>query len=344
MQRKKIRGLAAALLMFQLTALAACSHGQTPTSQVHSGGEGMTEARATIAYLPSGMTSPFYSAAALSAAQFGEKYGLKLEAQAPPAETDFNGQVAIFENFISKKVDGILFAAIDDKILVPSIRKANEAGIPLIVFNSLTPQQGGVVSGYVGYNQYKAGFKVGEYAVKLLKGQGEAFVIRGVPGYHDTLRTRGFYDALKAYPGIRVVGEETGDWVRDKSIAAAADALDEHPDIDFIFGVNDEMAIGASIAANNARKRVYTVGIDGNSNAMDEIEKGNLTATLAAFPDKIGEVAMEQMNKLLSGQSIEPYLETPSLIVDKSNIERYKTGELWTGPRASEPERVNPSK
>ncbi|MGG1314046.1 sugar ABC transporter substrate-binding protein [Cohnella laeviribosi] len=335
---RRPRSQAAMLIALTALLLAACAAQRHPLSKDAGARETPEEPKKTIAYLPSGMTSPFYSQAAQSASQAGEKYGWSLEAQAPPAETDFNGQVAIFENFISKKVDGILFAAIDDKVLGPSILKANKAGIPMVVFNSLTPQQSGEIAGYVGYNQYKAGYAVGEYAGRLLNGSGEVLVIRGVPGYHDALRSKGFYDALKRFPEIRVVDEQTGDWVRDRSIAIAAEALRAHPDIDLIFGVNDEMAIGASIAARNAGKEVFTIGIDGNPNTMDEIEKGNLTATLAAFPDKIGETAMEQMHRLLSGEAIEPYLETPSVIVDRSNLEAYRTGALWTKPVASAPE------
>jgi ABC-type sugar transport system substrate-binding protein len=330
--------MAALLLVLTVLELSACSAERRPLSGEGQPGGSSEAPRKTIAYLPSGMTSPFYSQAAQSASQAAEKYGWNLEAQAPPAETDFNGQVAIFENFVAKKVDGILFAAIDDKVLGPSILKANKAGIPIVVFNSLTPQQSGEIAGYVGYNQYKAGHAVGEYAGRILKGAGEVLVIRGVPGYHDTLRSKGFYDALQAFPKIKVVDEQTGDWVRDRSINIAAEALRAHPEIDLVFGVNDEMAIGASIAAKNAGKAVYTIGIDGNPNTMDEIERGNLTATLAAFPDKIGEAAIEQMHKLLSGQPIERYLETPSVIVDRSNLEAYKAGELWTEPVASGPE------
>lgn len=291
-----------------------------------------------IAYLPSGMTSPFYSQAAQSAAQYGEKFGMRLEAQAPPAETDFNGQAAIFEQFIARKVDGILLCAIDYSVLTPSVEKANEAGIPVIVFNSLTPFERGEIQGYVGYNQYKAGYALGEYTGKLLQGKGEVFVIRGVPGYHDTLRTNGYYDALKRFPDIRVVGEGTGNWVRDQSIQIATEALKAHPEIDLILGVNDEMAIGASIAARQLNREIYTLGIDGNPITMVEIENGNVTATYSAFPGKIGEVAMEQMRKVLAGEPIAKFLETPGVVVDSSNIEDYKTGSLWTPPVVAEGE------
>lgn len=331
--------LVPAVILVLVLCLAACS----PSSGLPAGGTAsksdLRENPTIIAYLPSGMTSPFYSQAAKSAAEYGARYGMELEAQAPPAETDFNGQMAIFENFIAKNVNGILFCAIDSRVLAPSIKKANKAKIPLVVFNSLTPMEGGgEIAGYVGYNQYKAGYAVGEYTAKVLREKGRVFIVRGVPGFHDTLRTNGFYAALKHHPGIDVVGEGVGDWVRDKSIQIAQEALKAHPDIDLFFGVNDESAIGASIAAEKAGKKVFTIGIDGNPNSMDEIEKGHLTATYAAFPGKIGEVAMEQMRKLLNGLSIPKYLETPGLIVDKTNLEDYRTGKLWTDPKPSEPE------
>jgi ribose transport system substrate-binding protein len=291
-----------------------------------------------IAYLPAGMTSPFYSQVAQSAAPYGENYGLIMEAQAPPAETDFNGQIAIFEQFINKNVDGILFCAIDSKVMVPSILKANQANIPLIVFNSLTPYEGGEVDSYIGYNQYNAGYAVGEYAGTLLHDGGNIFIVRGVPGFHDTLRSQGFYKAIEKHPNIHIVGEKAGDWVRDKSIDIATRALEEYESIDLIIGLNDEMAIGAAIAAKKANKELFTIGIDCNPTSFMELEKGNLTATLAAFPDKMGEIAMEQMRKVLNGEEVASYIETPTVMVDIKNVDDFRAGKLWKEPLEAKPE------
>ena len=293
-----------------------------------------------IAYVPAGMTSPFYSQAAQGVAEYSSQHQFVMEAQAPPAETDFNCQIVIFDNYVKRGVAGILFCSIDSKVLISSIEKANESHIPLVIFNSLSPYEGGNIDGYVGYNQYKAGYSAGKYAANLLGGEGSILVVRGVPGFHDSLRIKGFNEALKDYRNIKVVGETVGNWVRDKSIEVTTEAFEVLPEVELVFGVNDEMAIGASIAAKRMDKTVYTIGIDGNGVSIEEIEKGRLTATIATFPEKIGEISMQQLKKVIDGEQISKFLETPTVLVDIHNLEQFRSGKLWTEPFESEPEKV----
>lgn len=291
-----------------------------------------------VAILPPGIESPFHAQIAKGAQEQGEGLGYRVEVQATESERDFAGQVRIMQRFIAKKVDAISVNAIDDRTVIAGVRKANAAGIPVFVHNSLTPVPGVRVAEYIGYNQRNGGRACGEYAAKLLKGRGEVFILDGIPGFHQIERSGGFLDSLRRYPGIRVVGREIADWEREKAIAKATEALLAHPEIDLFFCDSDEMAIGASIAARGLGKKVYTIGIDGNPVTLDQIAAGNITATLGVYPDKIGAQIILQMRKLFRGERIPPYLETSAVVIDRRNLEDYKAGKLWTPPRAGEAE------
>jgi ABC-type sugar transport system substrate-binding protein len=293
-----------------------------------------------VAILPPGTTSPFHSEIAKGAQEKGEAMGFRVEVQAPERETDFNGQVRLMRSFIAKKVQAISVNAIDEKEISVAIKEASEAKIPVFVHNSLTPIPNTNVAEYIGYNQRNGGRACGEYAARLLKGHGHVFILNGIPGFHQIERTGGFLDAIKKYPGITIAGEKSADWERDKAIDLAMQALKDHPEIDLFFGNSDEMAIGAAIAARNMGKKVYTIGIDGNPITLDKIAEGFVTATLGVYPDKIGEQIIFQMDKYFKNQKIPLFLETPAVVVDKSNLEDYKAGKLWTGPKLGKAEEL----
>lgn len=286
-----------------------------------------------IAILPPGTTSPFHSQIAKGAQKQGEEMGFRIKVQAPERETDFNGQVNLMREFINQKVDAISVNAINERAIKSVLTAANKAKIPVFIHNSLTPIPGADIIEYIGYNQRNGGRACGEYAAKLLQGKGKVFILGGIPGFHQIERTKGFLEALRNYPRIKVVGEETAYWERERAINVAAKALKKYPDIDLFYANSDEMAIGAAIAAKSMRRSVYTIGIDGNPVTLDKITEGLVTATLGTYPDKIGAQIVLQVDKLLSGVKIPAFLETPAVVVDKKNLEDYKAGKLWSPPK-----------
>ncbi|WAM36167.1 sugar ABC transporter substrate-binding protein [Caldicellulosiruptor acetigenus] len=278
-----------------------------------------------IAFVPPGMVSPFYAGTISGAKPMAEKLGYKFTVLAPERESDFAGQVKIVEDLVTKKVKGIALCAINADAIAAAVRKANEAKIPVVVFNSLTELPKCKVEAYVGYNQREGGKKVADYIAKVKKGKAKVAIIEGLPGYHTREREGGFMDQIKKkYPGIKVVAVQPGDWEREKSMNAAMNMLQAHPDIEVFYGLSDEMALGAAQACKAAgRKDILTIGIDGNPNALEAITKGELTATLYVYPDVIGAKAIEALDKVIRGQKVNKFIVTPTVIVDKTNVDKF---------------------
>jgi ribose transport system substrate-binding protein len=179
---------------------------------------------------------------------------------------------------------------------------------------------------------------MGQYACKLLHGKGNVFILDGIVEFHTHRRAGGFKDGLKSCPNVKIVGEQSADWLRTKGNQVATAALNAHPDINLFFGCSDEMDIGAALAAKRMHKTVYTLGIDGNPATLDYIRQGLVTATLGVYPKKMGQVTVDQMKKILNHQKVPYILETPGTVVTKANLDAYIAGKTFTAPIASTPE------
>ena len=188
--------------------------------------------------------------------------------RAPASHIAFGDQVAIIEDFITMGVDVIAISPIEVEVIIPAIRKANEAGIPVIIVNLLEPIAGVDVVSYIGFDNFECA-EVSAYTVldyfggpgvlgtgrevavepgeyldlkwwrdlyatvtpeekAAIKAAGA--IIEGVAGgFFSTARVNGFHSVIDEYPGIKIVGTLPADWNREKGIKAAEDFLTANP-------------------------------------------------------------------------------------------------------------------
>jgi ribose transport system substrate-binding protein len=299
-----------------------------------------------VAIVPPGFTSPFHVAIKAGAVAEAARQGWNVDVVAAEKEDDFVGQVAVTEQELEKGVAAISLNPIDAKAIVTAVKKANEAYIPVFMHNLITPVDEGQVVEYIGYDQWSGAASLAAYTCKLLNNQGNVFILMGIPGFHTNRRSDGFVWGLNKYcPMVKVVGQQTAEWDRTKAIAVATVALQQHPEINVFYGNSDEMGIGACTAATKMGRKinhdVWCVSIDGNNVTLDLIAKGEMTATLGVYPERMGVTIIQQMAKYLKGEKIPYILETPSIVVDQSDLADYKAGKTWTEPKPGEPELDN---
>lgn len=315
-------------------------------------GTGLAQDKHTVAVIPPALVSPFHVALLDGATAQAKTYGWDIITQAPERETDFEAQVTIVEQVIQQGVDVISVNPINADAMIAGVRAANEANIPVFMHNTITPIAEGSVVEYIGYDQWGGAANLARYTCGLLAkkqgvaeadAKGKVFILTGIPGFHTNRRTGGFKDGLsKNCPHVKVVGEQTAEWEREKALQVASTALQQHPDIDVFYGNSDEMAIGAALAAQQlgltVGKDVFTVGIDGNDVTLELIREGTVTATLGVYPRRMGVTVIEQMAKMFKGDEIPYILMTPSTVVDINNLDDYVAGKTWTDPVPGVPE------
>ena len=235
---------------------------------------------------------------------------------------DLGKQTSQIEDFITRKVDAIIVCPVDSRGIGPAIKKANEANIP--VFTADIAAQEGIVVCHVASDNVAGGRLAGEYLGKILNGKGKVAVI-GQPTVTSVLdRTQGFKDAIAKFPGISIVADVNGEGVRDKALQAASDILQAHPDLDGIFGINDDTALGALDAVQQfKRDKVSIIGYDATPPAAAEILKGtNLKADVVQYPKKIGESTIVKIKEFFSGASLPKVVPVEVGIVDKEALQK----------------------
>ncbi len=294
--------------------------GSEPAAEVEKsvGGE--------IALVPPGMTSPYYDALVKGARPVAEKMGYKLTVLSPEKESDAAGQVKIVEDLITKKVKAIGLCSINDDSIVSAVKKANEAGIPVIFFNSsLKELSAGEIYCYIGFEEVPGAKNMAEYVSNVKNGQANVAIIEGLPSTYTTARKGGFSEKAAEYPGFKIVDSQTGEWEREKAMNVATNMLQAHPEIDVFFACSDEMGLGASKACQAAgRSDIVIVSVDGNPNALEAIMKDEMTATLGVNPKLTGEITIQEMDNAIKGiPAASKIIKIDTVVIDKSNAEQY---------------------
>jgi len=280
----------------------------------------------TLGFLPPAMTSPFYAACIQGATPVATALGYELVVMAPESEDDYATQTSMMEDMIQQGVKGIAVCGINLDALIPAIKKANEAGVPVVMFNTITELEGADVYAYSGYNQYNGGAKIADWVNEQTGGNAVAAIIEGLPSDFTTQRMGGFVDrCAEAYPGITVVASQPGDWVREKGMNAAMDMIQAHPEITVIYGLSDEMALGAVQACKQLnREDIICVGLDGNPNAFESVKAGELTATLDCGPVAIGANAIKALAEAIDGVAREEkVIEAETTVVDITLVDNF---------------------
>jgi ribose transport system substrate-binding protein len=238
------------------------------------------------------------------------------------ADFDLGKQIAQIEDFISRKVDAIIVCPVDSKGVGQGISEANKANIP--VFTADIAAQEGKVVAHIASDNVAGGRLAGEYLVKLLNGTGKLAVINE-PAITSVLdRVQGFKEAISKFPNIKLIADVNGQGVRDRSLQVTMDVLQANPDLNGIFGINDESALGALDAVQQFNKNnLVIVGYDATPPAVDAILKDTpLKADVIQKPGKIGETTIQIIKQYFEGKDVPKVVPVDVGIVDKKTLEK----------------------
>lgn len=248
----------------------------------------------------------------------GEK---KVSLKVVDAQDDAARQADDIQNFISQNVDAILINPVDSKAVVSSIKAANSANIPVILIDR--GSEGGDVLTTVASDNVEAGKMAAEFVVKELGEKAKAFELSGVPGASATVdRGKGFNKIAKTK--LDILSSQSANFDRAKALNTAQNMIQGHKDVQVIFAQNDEMALGAAQAVKSAGlKDILIVGIDGQPDAHDAIKNGDITATIAQQPAKMGEIAIQAAIDHYQGKKVKKTTVSPIYLVTKETVDQY---------------------
>jgi ribose transport system substrate-binding protein len=281
----------------------------------------------TIAFSLKTVTNDdFQKAIATSIQQAVEKAGDKFLLVTAGEETGVSIQVNQLEDLIAKKVDAIVLNPMDGKAVVPVLKKAQAAKIPVIVVDS-SVEKGNedLYISYVGTDNFNAGKVAGQRMVKELGGQGGVLIVRGANGsVAGDQRVDGFKAGIQG-SGVQVVGEQPGNWTNSVAMQVTENMLQANKKVDGLFSASDVMLDGTLQAIGDAdRTGIKILSVDGSKKAVDLVEQGAIVGTMAQFPAKMGAIAVENLLAVLDGKkaanSIPKVIDSGTMVYDKTNL------------------------
>ena len=300
-----MKRLLIALVVVAVVALVGCRPQPVATEEA-------TEAAPAEGYVLglslSTLNNPFFVTLRDGAQAAADEAGVTLivvDAQDDPAREATN-----IEDLIEQGVDALLINPTDADAIVPSIEKANDAGIP--VFTIDRAASGGEIVSHIASDNVAGGRMAAEFLCEALGGEGKVVELEGIAGTSAARdRGQGFNEYMRSEcPGVEIVARQTANFNRAEGLTVFENILQAEPEIDGVFAHNDEMILGAIEAAQAAGRAedIIFVGFDAIDDAVAAVEAGDLAATVAQQPSLMGELGVKTAVAFLGGETVDEYI------------------------------------
>lgn len=251
--------------------------------------------------------------------------GYTMTFQGPAAESAIADQVNMVENAVNRHVAGIVLAPSDPDALVPAIKKAWEARIPVILIDSQVAESGEqYYQALLSTDNRKAGELCAKALIERIGTEGKIAIMSYVAGAGSEIgRVGGFTDYIKANSKLEIVGPFYSQSQMATALNQTTDVLSSNPDLKGIFGANEPTAIGMGRALVQTGKagKVVGVGFDGNEDLQNFVRDGTLAAIAVQGSFQMGQLGLETVAKVIDKQKVEKHIDTGVVIVTKENID-----------------------
>jgi fructose transport system substrate-binding protein len=258
-------------------------------------------------------TNPFFVKMKEGATAKAAELGVDLKTYAGKDDGDNEGQVAAVETCIADGAKGILITPSDTKAIVPTIKKARDAGILVIALDTpLEPID--AADQTMATDNFQAGFLIGAYArAKLGDAAKDAKIgfldINSKQVTVDVLRDQGF---MKGFgidikdPNVigdeddpRIVGHDYTDGNPAGGRKAMENLLQINPDINVIHTINEPAAAGAyeALKAVGKEGQVLIMSVDGGCPGVRDVAAGIIGGTSQQYPLLMASMGVEAIKK-----------------------------------------------
>jgi len=299
-------------------------------------------AKYRIAVIPKGTTHVFWKsihAGAIKAEQELKEAGIDVEVIwiGPLKEDDRESQIKVVENFITRRVSGIVLAPLDDVALRRPVKDAVNSGIPVVIIDSGLKSDD--YTSFVATDNYVGGRKGGERLAKILGGKGKVIMLRYQEGSASTMnREQGFLDVLKEkYPEIEVVSaSQYGGATTESAYQASENLLAPRrtPDgglkIDGIFCPNESTTFSMLLALEDGglAGKVKYVGFDSSERLVKGLRTGHIQGLVLQDPINMGYLGVKTIVAHLQGQEVDKQIDTGSEVATPENMDDPKMKNL----------------
>ena len=263
----------------------------------------------TVGLITKQEENPFFVKIREVAEETADETDVELLTAAGKSDVDNASQVAALEDMTKRGAKGILIVPANSRAIVPAIEKARRAGVTVVALDTPT-QPPSAVEALFATNNRRAGNLIGRYAKAKAEEEGiepKIAMLDLAPGISvGELRNDGFLEGFGIEDGDpRIVGSVNTEGNEEKARAGMAQLLEDNPDINVVYTINEPAAFGAADALEAAGKGeddVILVSIDGGCEAIkDGVRPGTIDATSQQYPENMATEGMEAVTEALRG-------------------------------------------
>lgn len=287
----------------------------------------------TIGFAAYAMQQEWYQNITAGSQQKADELGIELLVS--DADTDAATQLDAIENFITQKVDAIVISPVDVNALGAVVQKAEDAGIKVICESNMIEGAETVV----GISNFDAAKEVGTYYAQYARDNNvdPKLLILGYESLENCRqRVEGFKAGMdEAGLDYEIVTEVDGGF-REVSLQVATDAFTAHPEINCIFGINDDSTIGAvsavdALGIDQTDIVAIPYGLEGVAGRGALHDGGMYKFGLASFPEAVGVTCIEAAVEALEGADLPETYTSPTAIVSHEQFEDYfvRENDVW---------------
>ena len=316
MDRRRIAAVASAAAL--ALAIAGCS---SPGGGAGGGAGGGDGDKPYIAIVSKGFQHQFWQAVRAGAEAEAERLGATITFEGPATEADVEAQITMLTNALAKQPDAIGFAALDSQAAEPLLQQAEDAGIPVIAFDSGVDSDIPVTT--ASTDNKAAAAEAAKHMAELLGGEGTvAMVVHDQTSKSGTERRDGFMEWMEENaPGITVLEPQYGGGDQARSADITKSIIASNPDIAGIYGSNEGSAIGVVKGVQESGvEGIIIVGFDSGKAQIDAINDGTMAGAITQNPVGIGEQLVAAAMKAINGEDQPELIDTGFYWYDKTNI------------------------
>jgi len=280
----------------------------------------------TLAVIPKGTTHEFWKSVHAGAENAAKEIGdIQILWKGPLLENDRDGQISVVQDFVTKKVDGIILAPLDKQALVDAVKDAQAANIPVLIFDSALQDESITIS-YVATDNFKGGQLAGQRLGESMGGMGSVVMLRYNAGSESTeQREDGFLDAIKAsFPNIKVLSSnEYAGTTPESSLDKATQILTKHKsEVSGIFAVCEPNAAGVlkALEETGLAGKVKFVAFDPNKELIQGMADGKVHGIVLQDPVTMGYESVKRLVAHLKGEKVERRIGTGEFVATPENM------------------------
>lgn len=267
------------------------------------------------------LSSQYWKIVAAGAKTAAQNNNVDLILLGPPTEDAIEQQINMVQDVLSQNIDVLVFSPSQPAASVNVLLQAKAKKIPVILVDTGMPEGFNDYASFIGTDNLAAGKAGGKALASQLKPGSKVLLIDGAPGNpacND--RIKGAEEVLKA-SGMIIAAKQPAYSDREKGYTVTQNVLQANPDINGVFSANDEMALGALRAMQQAGKRVPIIGVDATEDALKSILAGEMYGSVAQGNYDMGLLAIEKAIELKAGKTIEKRIDSGATLITKENAQ-----------------------